>query len=98
LTTDYLLVSICSVKVRLGEYDLRTDVDCGSEKGPLKGACTTHLDVDVDKIIVHPEYTQHRFKGAKNDIALIRLKQDVNDTNGWYSFISTHYVPTFFPP
>ncbi|CAG0922516.1 unnamed protein product [Notodromas monacha] len=57
--------------VRLGEHDLRTNPDCDRFND-----CSEYLDFEVEEIKVHPNFTQHPYKGAKNDIALIRLKSE----------------------
>ncbi|XP_030239548.1 serine protease 7 isoform X2 [Drosophila navojoa] len=59
------------VRVRLGEYDLSTDVDC------VMGDCNQPvLELGVEEAIPHPQYdasSRHRH----HDIALIRLSSPV---------------------
>lgn len=64
-----------TVGVRLGEHDIKTEQDCELE-GPHKLCADPHQDISVEKIIVHEDY--NATKGSSwNDIALIRLAQDV---------------------
>lgn len=63
------------VGVRLGEYDVKTDQDCEGE-GPYKICADLHQDFSVEKIIVHEDYNATKVS-SWNDIALIRLAQDV---------------------
>lgn len=57
--------------MRLGEYDLSTDVDC------IDRDCNPPvLEIEVEEAIPHPQYeasSRHRH----NDIALIRLRTPV---------------------
>ncbi|CAG0914197.1 unnamed protein product [Notodromas monacha] len=57
--------------VRLGEHDLRTNPDCDRFN-----QCTYYRDIPVESVKVHPDFIQHPYKGAKNDIALVRLTSD----------------------
>ena len=58
--------------VRLGEYDLSKEKDCGiNSKG--NEVCFTTVDAKVIKTIVHHDYSQHHYI---NDIALLKLDQD----------------------
>lgn len=61
-------------RVRLGEWDLSTELDCeyGDCNGPV-------VDMKIAKIIVHEGYDA-RNDIASNDIALIRLEAKVNLT------------------
>ncbi|XP_052901883.1 transmembrane protease serine 9-like [Anopheles moucheti] len=58
-------------KVRLGEWDLATENDC------LNGVCSpSPIDLAVENIIAHSDYTGKNTSHI-NDIALMRLEQDV---------------------
>lgn len=62
-------------KVRLGEYDLRTDPDCDEDE-----ECNDpHVDVPVAEIIMHPEYYQEGV-AQYHDIALLKLERTVEFT------------------
>ncbi|EDS29227.1 transmembrane protease [Culex quinquefasciatus] len=57
-------------KIRLGEWDLASDDDCDEQticNDPV-------IDVEVEKVIMHENYTKGTFL---NDIALIKLKDAV---------------------
>ncbi|XP_055636347.1 CLIP domain-containing serine protease B4-like [Toxorhynchites rutilus septentrionalis] len=64
------------VGVRLGEYDLSNEgPDCDQN-----GCADAPVDVDIEKIIIHPEFSKGRH-AINNDIALIRLARDVPFSN-----------------
>ncbi|XP_062713045.1 CLIP domain-containing serine protease B4 [Aedes albopictus] len=60
--------------VRLGEWDVNQDIDCDEDDGET--CADAPLDVDIEKIIIHEGY-HPRDASSYNDIALIRLTQDV---------------------
>lgn len=62
--------------VRLGEYDLSTEIDC------YNGDCIDDkpVDIKVEKLILHENYTSGSRSNA-NDIALIRLSRPVTYTS-----------------
>ncbi|XP_053667533.1 CLIP domain-containing serine protease B4-like [Anopheles marshallii] len=58
-------------KVRLGEWDLATENDCSN------GVCSpSPIDLALENIIAHRDYTGKNTSHV-NDIALMRLEQDV---------------------
>lgn len=63
------------VGVRLGEHDLSSDQDC-EQDGQYKLCADAHQDLQIEKIIVHEDYNATMTKHW-NDIALVRLEQDV---------------------
>lgn len=66
----------------LGEYDIRNKTDCYEDK------CTTGtIEISIEKILIHNEYN---FTGLLNDIALIRMSQDVT--------LSNYIQPICLPP
>lgn len=73
-------------KVRLGEYDASTDVDCEPDEVGNVFCADTPVDVDVDDIRPHPDY-QRPLLG--NDIALVRIKRPVSFTK----FVSPVCLP-----
>lgn len=66
-------------KVRLGEWDQRTNPDCQEIENEV--ICNeNYVEVPVAEVIVHPNYTS--FRAAQyNDIALLKLEHDVAYTN-----------------
>lgn len=63
--------------VRLGEYDLSTDVDC------YNGMCIDKpVDIKVEKLIPHESYAPGS-KSQENDIALVRLSRPVKYTSNF---------------
>lgn len=70
-------------RVRLGEYDLDTEIDCNNSNGrrgllPNAATCADPpLNVDVEEIIVHPLYNNRK---KINDIALLRLARNISYT------------------
>lgn len=62
------------MEVRLGEHDIRTDIDCNKNGDE----CTTHVDVDIEVIYVHKDFN---LRLMKNDIALVRLSREVEFTD-----------------
>ncbi|CAG0878651.1 unnamed protein product [Darwinula stevensoni] len=62
--------------VRLGEHKLSTNPDCN---GPNEQRCQPLvIDADVEEIIYHPNFYQNTTIGARFDIALIRLANDID--------------------
>lgn len=62
-------------KVRLGEWDTRTNPDC--EHFVDEKVCSDgHKDVAIEQSIPHPEYKRSSFKKL-HDIALIRLAEEI---------------------
>jgi secreted trypsin-like serine protease len=63
-----------SVSVRLGEWDLNTDMDCDSNGDDMDMDCvdTPVQDIPIEAIIPNPNHDIDDTK-VKNDIALIRL-------------------------
>lgn len=73
------LIYTCSLGVRLGEYNTDSDQDCVDEGFGSKYCSDSPVDVEVEKVISHEDY-DHTIRGQYNDIALIRLKRDVQYT------------------
>lgn len=61
------------VAVRLGEYDTTTDIDC-IMLDDEQICADPPIDVPVEEKTTHPEYNE---KSMLNDIALLRLNQDI---------------------
>jgi hypothetical protein len=62
-----------SFSVRLGEYDVRTELDCENIYIGGNGQdCVNSTSIPIEQIIVHPEYDPQT---RRNDIALIRLEK-----------------------
>lgn len=59
---------------RLGEWDTSTDIDIDFSSVTGKVQSDEHVDVAIEKSIVHPEYN---VAAKKNDIALLRLIRNV---------------------
>ncbi|XP_055383392.1 CLIP domain-containing serine protease B8 [Condylostylus longicornis] len=75
--------------IRLGEFNVNSQPDCIEEENYLNCADAA-IDVEVDKIFVHPNYNEDSpFKS--DDIALIRLKNYVSFTH----FIMPICLPKF---
>nr|XP_034178036.1 CLIP domain-containing serine protease 2-like [Osmia lignaria] len=65
-------------KVRLGEYDTRTNPDCIKDKANSKVCADDAITAGIEKQIVHEKYTND---DEKYDIALLRLDRDIPFTN-----------------
>lgn len=62
-------------RVRLGEWNTTTDIDCVSVNG--KQDCNAQpVDLEIEETILHPDYNSNSVN-KHNDIALLRLNQDV---------------------
>lgn len=62
--------------VRLGDHDVTTERDCDRDEDGIEIACAEkYQDFEIESSHYHPEYSKTTFR---NDIALIRLKGDVN--------------------
>lgn len=69
-TAEKILIS-----VRLGEFDTSTNIDCDSTF--VKPVCApAPLDINIEQIIVHETYDP-RIKNSHDDIALLRLEENV---------------------
>lgn len=68
------------VRVRLGEWDTSTDVDCEVDINGYKDCSDPHVDVDIEKIIAHEKYSASS-KSQPFDIALIRLARSIPYTD-----------------
>ncbi|XP_053691830.1 serine protease easter-like [Sabethes cyaneus] len=90
--------------VRLGEWNLDTDPDCVTEQG-IQRCADPVIDVGIEKISIHKNYTRRVSKGGKIDMALLRLDRNVafggfispiclpkNDVEGQFSRDQTFYV------
>lgn len=72
---------MCSVQVRLGEYDAESLQDCSLIAG--ERVCAPQaVDVDVEEVIRHPDYSDNPRSDnyLQNDIALLRLRSSVKFT------------------
>ena len=66
--------------VRVGDYDTRTDPDCGST-----GFCApVAINHAVSQIIVHPDYIEGQYH---HDIALLILRTPINYTGKYTGFV-----------
>lgn len=65
--------------VRLGEWDTSTDPDCVLELSKKRTCAPMHIDIEVEKRIVHELYVPNSID-QMHDIALLRLKQLVSFT------------------
>ncbi|XP_056634742.1 phenoloxidase-activating factor 3-like isoform X1 [Diorhabda sublineata] len=75
LTAAHCIINSSIVGVRLGEYNVKSQVDCDE----ITGYCSPPIqDFLIEKIIVHPEYNTKTFS---NDIALIKLKGPITFNN-----------------
>lgn len=71
-----------SISVRLGEYNTDTDPDCViiKENNMEEQDCTDpHVDIGIEEVIPHEGYNE-ALTSKYNDIGLIRLAQDVVET------------------
>ncbi|CAK1553112.1 unnamed protein product [Leptosia nina] len=79
INSKYILTAADCVKdvevrtVRVGEYDLNTDLDCIGYGPEID--CSHHTDMDVEAIIVHEGF---QWNSREHNIALIRLKSPIN--------------------
>lgn len=66
--------------VRLGEYNTETEVDCIKDDEDTQLCADDPISVGVEEQIPHEDY-RPLSRDQKNDIALLRLTQDVTFTN-----------------
>lgn len=73
------LLLFCRYKVRLGEHNIETEKDCVVNSENIEDCNDPPIDYLIEDFVVHPEYF---FNGSTNinDIALIRLQEEVNFT------------------
>lgn len=67
--------------MRLGEHDIRTEIDCVD--------CQPALDVEIEKVLIHTNFNM-KITTLGYDIALLRLKESVPFSR----FIKTVCLPT----
>ena len=66
--------------MRLGEHTFGSEIDCFKNELTNKTVCADpSVDVEVEKILIHPRYRQTNVQN-ENDIALLRLKHSINFT------------------
>ncbi|XP_058817989.1 phenoloxidase-activating factor 3-like [Topomyia yanbarensis] len=63
--------------VRLGEWDLETDPDCVTEQS-IRRCADPVIDVGIERISIHKNYTRRASKGGKIDMALLRLDREIS--------------------
>ncbi|XP_050508539.1 CLIP domain-containing serine protease HP8-like isoform X2 [Diabrotica virgifera virgifera] len=72
LTAAHCVSDPSVIGVRLGEYNVQTQIDCS----PTTNYCAPPTqDFQIEKIIIHPAYNSKTFS---DDIALIKLKGSAN--------------------
>ncbi|XP_012274026.1 melanization protease 1-like [Orussus abietinus] len=79
LTAAHCVTSLPSnlrlISARIGDLDLSTDRDCDLAESSHKINCADkHEDVGIERVHVHPEFSREKLH---NDIALIRMRRDV---------------------
>ncbi|CAH4031759.1 unnamed protein product [Pieris brassicae] len=75
LTAAHCVVGKNIRGVRMGEFDIRSDVDCEYEPG-LSPICENHYqDMAVEKAIPHSEFIR---MPPRNDIALLRMEGEID--------------------
>ena len=70
--------------VRLGEWNVTGNPDCQILRNGVKVCAHPHLDVGIEKIHVHPDYSPNIGNEGPfhyNDIALIRLNRNIHFTD-----------------
>lgn len=72
----FYVLLCCRAIVRLGEHDLKSEVDC-VRYGKATVCADKHVDVPVETIITHPRYNP---KTLKNDVALVRVLTNIPTT------------------
>lgn len=75
-----------AIGVRLGEWDVDQEIDCDEDDEDM--CADPPLDMDIEKIVVHEDYDPQD-TSSHNDIALIRLTEDVK----FSSFVSPVCLP-----
>ncbi|KAF2881993.1 hypothetical protein ILUMI_24174 [Ignelater luminosus] len=78
------------VSVRLGEHNIDTEEDCEGDTPGLDLCSDPPIDVEVEEIFTHDNFDLENEK-MYGDIALIRLKKEVEYTN----FIKPICLPTY---
>lgn len=74
--------------VRLGEHRISSKIDCVDPSD--YGTCSEARDIKIDKIIPHENYSKTT---RVNDIALIRLSEEVEITKETRRFTTTICLP-----
>lgn len=74
-------------RVRLGEWNTETDVDCDNVRG-YRDCNERPVDLEIEETIVHPDYKVNS-ANRHNDIALLRLNRDVGFTG---KYIGAHCI------
>ena len=68
--------------IRLGEHNLRTEIDCIQSRRSKSKCINSVKDFTPSRIIIHPQFNTNVFT---NDIAMIRLSNQVQ-FNGKFFF------------
>ncbi|KAI8423528.1 hypothetical protein MSG28_012628 [Choristoneura fumiferana] len=82
ITAAHCIKRVDMYKVRLGEYDLRTEEDC------VDGVCSVARSIEIVDVAIHPKYN-----GSSHDIAVLTLGSDAPYTD----FIRPICLPTATP-
>jgi len=64
--------------VRLGEHNITLDRDCGRNKQGQNVCAPPVQDLEFERVFLHEQYSQ---SSKHNDIALVKLKYDVENTS-----------------
>ncbi|XP_030246381.1 serine protease easter-like [Drosophila navojoa] len=88
LTAAHCVVRQYNIRVRLGEWNTTSTLDCQQYKNGDKVCAPPHIDINVDLIKPHEQYGSS--SNHVNDIALLRLSHPVNYTD----FV----IPICLPP
>ncbi|XP_077300248.1 phenoloxidase-activating factor 3-like [Arctopsyche grandis] len=109
ISDKYILTAAHCTKVgshiptiaRLGEWNISSDVDCVGLKGRDLYCATPVVDVEIEHIISHDGFGDSTLPSFQNDIALLRLKNEVKYTEfissiclgpDIYQFSGTRYI------
>ncbi|KAK3909569.1 Melanization protease 1 [Frankliniella fusca] len=65
--------------VRLGENDVATEIDCSIISG-TEVCAPPVVDVDVEEVVSHPDFSLQGTNRLQNDVALVRLARRVQFT------------------
>ncbi|XP_077300192.1 CLIP domain-containing serine protease HP8-like isoform X2 [Arctopsyche grandis] len=76
LTAAHCFKNANPTKVRVGEHNIKTDMDCEGKEDDLDCASPPQ-DIDVEETVIHPMYNNPL---KQNDIALLRLKTPIDFT------------------
>ncbi|XP_046679806.1 phenoloxidase-activating factor 3-like [Homalodisca vitripennis] len=90
LTAAHCVESIQDMLVRLGELTRSTSVDCSKDKSRCAPPA---VYMDIEYVVIHPQFFYFGNVFPKHDIALLRLRHQIEQFNDFIRPICLPHIP-----